>query len=102
MQQHAARLRVLLDEEAEGEVDLSPAGEAAVRAHMRLAGEALAATAGPATRDGLEDLAETLPQRFAAGEDEIESELALLGDAAARELDLQFGTEPTGTDPSIA
>jgi hypothetical protein len=102
MQQHAARLRVLLDDEAEGQDDLSPAGEAAVRAHLRLVAEALAATAGPATRGALEDLAATLPERFAAGEDEVDDELERLGAAAARELDLQFGSEPTGSDPSIA
>ncbi len=102
MQQNAARLRALLDEEAQGQADLSPAGEAAVRAHLRLVGEALAATAGPASRDALEDLAETLPELLDAGEDELDAELERLGDAAARELDLQFGAEPTGTDPSIA
>ena len=37
--------------EAAGSDDHSPAGEAAIRAYLRLVAEALAATAGPATRD---------------------------------------------------
>lgn len=101
MQQNAGRLRGLLDEEAEGQDDLSPAGDAAVRAHLRLVCEALAATAGPAHRTAFEELAETLPGRFDGGEDELAGDLELLGDAAAHELHLQFGTGQTGDDPLV-
>ena len=100
MQQNGSRLRVLLDDEGDGAHDLSPAGEAAIRAHLRLVSEALAATAGPATREGLEDLAVALPDRF---DDEagLDGELELLQDAAAHELDLQFGAERAGSDPML-
>ena len=101
MQQNGARLRTLLDDEVGAADDLSPAGEAAIRAHLRLVGEALAATAGPATRDGLEELSETLPDRFAGDGAELDRELELLEDAAAHELDLQFGAEATANDPAM-
>lgn len=103
MQQNAARLRLLLDEEAEWRAggDLSPAGEPAIRAHLRLAAEALAATAGPATRDGLDALARDAGETFRDAEDEIAEELELLEDAAAHELDLQFGADQAGADPSV-
>ena len=101
MQQNGGRLRTLLDDEAGGADDLSPAGEAAIRAHLRLVGEALAATAGPATRDGLEDLAQTLPDRFTEDAGGLDHELELLEDAAAHELDLQFGAEATAHDPAM-
>ena len=100
MQQNGSRLRVLLDDEGDGAHDLSPAGEAAIRAHLRLVSEALAATAGPARREGLEDLAVALPDRF---DDEagLDGELELLEDAAAHELNLQFGAERAGSDPML-
>ena len=101
MQQNGGRLRDLLDDEAGGAGDLLPAGEAAIRAHLRLVSQALAATAGPATRDGLEELAETLPERFADDEAGLDGELELLEDAAAHELNLQFGTERAGSDPML-
>ena len=101
MQQNAGRLRALLDDESEGADDLSPAGEAAIRAHLRLVSEALAATAGPATREGLEDLAVTLPDRFDVDEAGFDGELQLLKDATAHELNLQFGTERAGGDPML-
>lgn len=101
MQRSGARLRVLLDEEAEGSHDLAPAGEAAIRAHLRLVGEALAATAGPATRSAFEELAAELPRRFTDEEAALDRELELLEDAAAHELDLQFGVERTADDPAM-
>lgn len=101
MQQNGGRLRALLDDEAGAADDLSPAGEAAIRAHLRLVGEALAATAGPATRDDLEELAQTLPRRFAEDAAGLDRELELLEDAAAHELDLQFGAEATAHDPAM-
>jgi len=101
MQQNAGRLRALLDDEGDGAADLSPTGEAAIRAHLRLVSEALAATAGPATREGLEDLAVTLPDRFDDDEAGLDDELELLEDASAHELNLQFGTERAGSDPML-
>lgn len=101
MQQNGGRLRTLLDDEAVRQTDLSPAGEAAVRAHLRLVCEALAATAGPARRAAFEELAETLPDRFDGGEEELAGDLELLGDAAAHELELQFGSEQASDDPLV-
>lgn len=101
MQQNGSRLRELLDDEGAGAHDLSPAGEAAIRAHLRLVGEALAATAGPATREGLEDVAVALPDRFDDDEAGLDGELELLEDAAAHELNLQFGAERAGSDPML-
>jgi hypothetical protein len=101
MQQNGLRLRALLDDEAAGGGDLSPAGEAAIRAHLRLVSEALAATAGPGIRDELEDLAETLPERFSDAESALDRELELLEDAAAHELDLRFGAGVTADDASM-
>lgn len=101
MQQNGSRLHALLNEEAAGNGDHSPSGEAAIRAHLRLVAEALAATAGPATRAGLEDLAVAMPERLDASRDELDAELELLADAAAHELDLQFGTAQASTDPSV-
>ena len=98
MQQNGSRLRELLDDEGDGAHDLSPAGEAAIRAHLCLVSEALAATAGPATREGLKDLAVALPERFDDDEAGLDGELELLKDAAAHELNLQFGTERAGSD----
>lgn len=101
MQQNGPRLHALLNEEAAGSDDHSPAGEAAIRAHLRLVAEALAATAGPATRAGLEELARSMPERLDASRAELDAELDLLADAAAHELDLQFGTAQASNDPSV-
>jgi hypothetical protein len=101
MQQNGGRLRVHLDDEALAADDLSPAGEAAIRAHLRLVSEALAATAGPATRDGLEELAEGLPQRLRSDDEGLDRELELLEDATAHELDLQFGVATTADDAAM-
>ncbi len=101
MQQNGPRLHALLDEEAAGSDDHSPAGEAAIRAYLRLVAEALAATAGPATRSGFEELAGSMPAPLDASRDELDAELELLADAAAHELDLQFGAAQASNDPSV-
>ena len=101
MQQHSARLRVLLEAEADGESDLSPAGEPAIRGHLRLVSEALAVTAGPATRGGLEQLALDLPNWFTERDGEIADQMARQAAAAEHELDRQFGTDRPTDDPSV-
>lgn len=101
MQQNSGRLRGLLDDEATRSDDLAPAGEASIQAHLRLVSEALAATAGPGTRDALEALAADLPERFDGDVEVLDRELELLEDAAAHELDLQFGVERTAGDPAM-
>jgi len=57
MQLNAPRLREILEEEAEFADDLSPAGDAAVRAHLRFVAEALAANGAGATGEALDALA---------------------------------------------
>ena len=101
MQQNAARLRALLEAEAEGESDLAPAGEPAIRGHLRLVSEALAATAGPATRAGLEQLALELPNFFSERDAEIADQMARQADAGDHELDRQFGVDRATDDPSV-
>jgi hypothetical protein len=101
MQRSGPRLRELLADEARRGGDLSPAGEAAVRAHLRLVAEALAATAGPGARAALDGFAAALPDRCADAGGEVADEIALLGEAAAQELRLQFGSEPTADDPAV-
>jgi hypothetical protein len=98
IQAHPERLRELLAEEAEGAEDLSPAGDPAVRAHLRLVAEALAANAAPGARGSLERFAADLPARLA--ERDLDRELELIGEATAFELGLQFG-DSAGEDPSV-
>jgi hypothetical protein len=100
MQTHPERLRALLDREADGQEDLAPAGDPAVRAHLAFAAEALAANAAPATADALERFAAGLPALLAAREDRVDEEIRLGGEAVAFELELQFGGE-TADDPAV-
>jgi hypothetical protein len=100
MQAEAPRLRVLIDEElaaAGGEAaapeDLAPAGDPAIRAHLRFLSEALAATAAPGER-GLAELADRLPAALAAAQGErMAAETDRVADAAVFELERQFGPE---------
>lgn len=101
LQANPGRLRALLAEEAEGSDDLGPAGDPAVRAHLRLVAEALAATAAPAAATSLEAFAAALPGLLAAREDRVDEEMRRVGEAHAFEVDLQFGAG-TGEDPSMA
>ncbi|MEW6583450.1 MAG: hypothetical protein AB1416_11900, partial [Actinomycetota bacterium] len=98
MQRHAARLRDLLAEEAEGADDLSPAGPAAIRGHLRFAAEALAAAVPPQVAPAVRTLAADLPVLI--GEEEVEGELARVADAAAHEATLRFG-EAARDDPAL-
>ncbi|HSJ73046.1 MAG TPA: hypothetical protein VK904_01920 [Miltoncostaeaceae bacterium] len=100
MQANPARLRELLDAEAAGAEDLGPAGDPAVRAHLRFVSEALAATAAPAAAAGLEGFARDLPGVLAAREDRVDEEMRRVGEAHAFEAELQFG-EGSGEDPAM-
>jgi hypothetical protein len=100
MQTNPERLRALLDAEAGGSDDLAPAGDPAVRAHLRFVTEALAANAAPAAAPALEAFAAALPGEFAAREQRLADELARIAEATALELDLQFGDE-VADDPGI-
>jgi hypothetical protein len=100
MREHPDRLRALVDAETGPGDDPSPAGDPAVRAALRLAAEALAATARPGPAARLAGLGDDLPGWFAAHRDLYEHHLALGAGAVALEEHLQFGTRP-GTDPSL-
>lgn len=91
MQAHAGRLRDLLDEEARGADDLAPAGDPAVRAHLRLVAEALAANAAPGAEDALGAFAAGLPGLLAAREGDVDERMRRVGESHAFEVGLQFG-----------
>lgn len=100
MQTHPERLPELLAREAEGAEDLSPAGDAAVRAHLALVAEALAANAAPASAEALAAFAAQVPAILRAREDRVDAEIRRVGEATAFELDLQFGDE-VADDPAV-
>lgn len=100
MQTSPARLRELLDREGSGSDDLAPAGDPAVRAHLTFVAEALAANAAPAAAPALEAFASGLPELLAAREQRVDEEIRRGGEAAAFEVDLQFGDE-AADDPSV-
>lgn len=100
MQTNPDRLHGLLDEEAAGAGDdLSPTGDAAIRAHLRFVAEALAANAAPGAREAAEDFARRLPDLL-AGDSRVEQELRAVGEAHAFEVERQFGGD-AGTDPNM-
>jgi hypothetical protein len=101
MQANNPRLVALMGEEAAGAADLSPAGDAAVRAHLRFVAEALAANAGPGQAEELTAFAAELPQRLEAAEPRVAGLEERMADAAAFEADRQFGAG-AGDDPSLA
>ena len=91
MQQHHTRLVELLGAEAHEVGDIDPAGDAAIRAHLRFVAEALAANAAPGQAEELSAFADELPARMdraAAGLDEVFEQLE---DATAFEVESQFG-----------
>lgn len=98
MQEHAARLRRLLEEEAEGADDLSPAGAPAIRAHLRFVAEALASALPPEVAPAVRTLAADLPVRL--GEEEVEAEMHAVQAAVVSEAAIQFGAS-AGDDPSL-
>ena len=100
MQTHPDRLRDLLDREAQGQDDLAPAGDPAVRAHLAFVAEALAANAAPAAAGALDAFAAGLPGLLADRLDRVDEEIRRGGEAVAFELDLQFRGE-TADDPGV-
>ncbi len=100
MQSHPERLPELLAREADGSDDLSPAGDAAVRAHLALVAEALAANASPASLDALAAFADGVPATLREREPLVDEQITRVGEATAFELDLQFGDE-VADDPGI-
>ena len=100
MQANPGRLRDLLNVEARGSDDHSPAGDPAVRAHLAFVAEAIAANAAPGAAPRLDELAASLPRLLAEREDRVDAQLARIGEATALELDLQFG-DVARDDPSV-
>jgi hypothetical protein len=98
MREHGDALRRFLAEEGEG--DDAPAGDPAIRAHLRLAAAAIEATAAPDLAAELEGLADGLPEWFEEHRDLYEHHLDTGEGAIALEEHLQFGTLP-GSDPSL-
>lgn len=100
MQSHPERLGELLAAEADGSDDLAPAGDPAVRAHLTLVAEALAANASPSSTVALTAFAEGACASLRTREDEVDARIKDIGEATAFELDLQFGDE-VADDPGI-
>ena len=100
MQSHSERLGELLVAEARGSDDLAPAGDPAVRAHLTLVAEALAANASPSSADALTAFAEDVAAALRLREDRVDDQIKRIGEATAFELDLQFGDE-VAEDPGI-
>lgn len=100
MTAHGGVLRGLVAEETAGDPDPSPGGDAAVRAHLRFAAEALAATGPDPLREPLAAFAAGLPTWFEEGRPLYEDHLDTGHGAIALEEHLQFGTRP-GHDPSL-
>ena len=100
MQHQGGRLHELLDDEASRADDHSPVSDAAIRAHLRFIAEALAASAAPAARDSLDRFASGLNERIDANLDRLDEQLAKVGNAAAFEVELQFG-ESGNEDPLV-
>lgn len=100
MQAGNPRLHVLMGEEAARAEDLSPAGDAAVRAQLRFVAEALAANAGPGRADALRELSDGLPHRMDAAGPRLAEIEEPLADAHAFEAGKQFGAVAE-TDPGL-
>lgn len=100
MSEHGGRLRELVTAEQEGERELAPADDPTIRAHLRYAADALAATAPEPLATGLAGFADALPEWFTECQPLYEDHLAAGVGAIALEEHLQFGTRP-GVDPSL-
>jgi hypothetical protein len=103
MQLNGARLRALLEAEAAAagpDEDLSPAGDPAIRAHLRFVAEALAGTAAEGARGRLEAFAARVGEGLADARPALDAELQLVGEGAAFEARRQFG-EGAGEDPAM-
>jgi hypothetical protein len=98
MREHGEALRGFLAEEDDG--DDSPAGDPAIRAHLRFAAAAIEATATPELAAGLGGLADGLPGWFEEHRDLYDHHLDTGEGAIALEEHLQYGVRP-GVDPSL-
>lgn len=100
MRVHGERLQQLVTQEARDAADAAPAGDAAVRAHLRFAAAAMEATGGDGLREAVEGFSDELSIWFAEAQDLFDEYLEIGAGAMALEAHLQFGALP-GEDPSI-
>lgn len=100
MQANGPRLQALMGDEAARAEDLSPAGDAAVRAQLRFLAEALAANAGPGRADPLVRFRDGLPAVLDGAGDRLDELTGLLGEATAFEIGLQFA-DANPEDPGL-
>lgn len=100
MQAHPARLRELLAEEDPGDIDMEPAADSAVRAHLRFAAEGLTAGIAPGLADRVQGMADDLDAWFAADAEVFDHQLELGRGAIALEEHLLYGAD-SGTEPAI-
>lgn len=98
MTEHGEVLRAFVAEEGGG--DDAPAGDPAIRAHLRFAAAAVEATAEPGLAQRLEGLADGLPGWFEQERELYERHLDVGEGAIALEEHLQYGARP-GSDPSL-
>jgi hypothetical protein len=99
MGSHPQRLRELLEDEAEGvDADLTPMGDASIRAHLRFVGETLSAHAAPGD-EGVASFGDRLPLLLGERDDLYADQLDALGEAHAFEASKQFG-DVAQEDPS--
>jgi hypothetical protein len=100
MRVHGERLQELVVQEARDAADAAPAGDAAVRAHLRFAAAAMEATAGDRLAEAVEGFSDELSIWFEEARDLFDEHLEIGAGAMALEAHLQFGALP-GEDPSI-
>lgn len=100
MQAHPERLRELLREEDPHDQEDSPAADAAVRAHLRLAAEGLENGIAPALADQVTGMADDLDGWFDADREVFDRQIELGRGAIALEEHLLYGASGE-TEPAI-
>lgn len=100
MQAHPGRLRELLREEDPDDLEQSPAADAAVRAHLRLAAEGLMAGIDAQLADRVGGMADDLDEWFRDDHELFERQIELGRGAIALEEHLLYGASGE-TEPEI-
>lgn len=93
MQTNAPRLRTLMAEEAARTDEVSPSGDAAVRAQLRFVAEALAANAAPGAKAEMDAFRDALSGRLRSSDAALQRHIDVLGQATVFEAEKQFGSE---------
>lgn len=100
MRDHPDRLRELLVEEDPDDLDISPASDAAIRAHLRLAAEGMVHGAAPDLAILLEGMADELDDWFEEEQDLFDHQIALGEGAIALEEHLLYQGDAE-SDPAL-